>query len=121
MADIKTRDAVKGTIKTIDKAAVASERMKAAYAKTKEKAEEGNTWMLSLVFNGLNVSWSIPNDPGRLLPGNSSGFAGFFDRLSNGHKIKVKIVVSFVHKLTTLQQYNVTFLLYRGHSSYETM
>ena len=27
MADIKTRDAVKGTIKTIDKAAVASERM----------------------------------------------------------------------------------------------
>ena len=41
MADIKTRDAVKGTIKTIDKAAVASERMKSAYAKTKEKAEEG--------------------------------------------------------------------------------
>lgn len=31
MADIKTRDAVKGTIKTIDKAAVASERMKTAY------------------------------------------------------------------------------------------
>ena len=28
MADIKTRDAVKGTIKTIDKAAIASERMK---------------------------------------------------------------------------------------------
>lgn len=26
MADIKTRDAVKGTIKTIDKAAIASER-----------------------------------------------------------------------------------------------
>lgn len=41
MADIKTRDAVKGTIKTIDKAAVASERMKAAYAKTKDKAEQG--------------------------------------------------------------------------------
>lgn len=39
MADIKTRDAVKGTIKTIDKAAVASERMKSAYAKTKDKAE----------------------------------------------------------------------------------
>ena len=31
MADIKTRDAVKGTIKTIDKAAIASERMKSAY------------------------------------------------------------------------------------------
>lgn len=41
MADIKTRDAVKGTIKTIDKAAIASERMKSAYAKTKEKAEQG--------------------------------------------------------------------------------
>lgn len=41
MVNIKTRDAVKGTIKTIDKAAVASERMKAAYAKTKDKAEQG--------------------------------------------------------------------------------
>ena len=41
MADIKNRDAVKGTIKTIDKAAVASERMKSAYAKTKDKAEQG--------------------------------------------------------------------------------
>ena len=35
MANIKTRDAVKGTIKTIDKAAIAGERMKSAYAKTK--------------------------------------------------------------------------------------
>lgn len=41
MADIKTRDAVKGTIKTLDKAAVAGERMKSAYAKTKDKAEQG--------------------------------------------------------------------------------
>lgn len=41
MADIKTRDAVRGTIKTIDKAAIASERMKTAYAKTKDKAEQG--------------------------------------------------------------------------------
>ena len=41
MADIKSRDAVKGTIQTIDKAAVASERMKSAYAKTKDKAEQG--------------------------------------------------------------------------------
>ena len=40
MAKIKTRDAVKGTIKTIDKAAVASERMKSAYTKTKDKAEQ---------------------------------------------------------------------------------
>ena len=41
MADIKTRDAVRGTIKTIDKAAVASERMKSAYSKIKSKAEQG--------------------------------------------------------------------------------
>lgn len=43
MADrkIKTRDAVKGTVKTIDKAATATERMKSAYAKTKDKAEHG--------------------------------------------------------------------------------
>ena len=41
MSKIKTKEAVKGTIKTIDKAAVASERMKAVYAKTKDKAESG--------------------------------------------------------------------------------
>ena len=41
MADRKTRDAVKGTIKTIDKAAITTERMKSAYAKTKDKAEQG--------------------------------------------------------------------------------
>ena len=41
MADIKTRDAVKGTIKTIDKAAIASERMKSAYVGIKEKVEQG--------------------------------------------------------------------------------
>lgn len=39
MADIKTRDVVKGTIKTIDKSAVATERMKSAFIQTKEKAE----------------------------------------------------------------------------------
>ena len=41
MADIKTRDVVKGTIKTLDKAAIAGERMKSAYAKTKDKAGQG--------------------------------------------------------------------------------
>lgn len=39
MADIKTRDLVKGTIKTIDKAAVAADRMRVAFVQTKEKAE----------------------------------------------------------------------------------
>jgi len=39
MSKIKTKDMVKGTIKTIDKAAIAGERMKSAYIATKEKAE----------------------------------------------------------------------------------
>lgn len=41
MADIKTRDVVKGTIKKIDKAAIAADRMRSAYVQTKEKAEHG--------------------------------------------------------------------------------
>lgn len=39
LADIKTKDAVKGTIKTINKAAIAGQRMKQVYVQTKEKAE----------------------------------------------------------------------------------
>ena len=39
MADIKTRDTVKGTIKTLDKAAVAGQKMKQAYIATKDKAK----------------------------------------------------------------------------------
>lgn len=38
MPEIKTRDAVKGTIKTLDKAAVAGERMKEAYIRTRDNA-----------------------------------------------------------------------------------
>lgn len=41
MPDIKTRDAVNGTVKVIDKSAVAAERMKDAYVRTKDKAEHG--------------------------------------------------------------------------------
>lgn len=37
---IKTRNVVKGTIKSIDKSAVAAERMKEVFVKTKEKAEQ---------------------------------------------------------------------------------
>ena len=39
MADIKTREKVKGTIKTLDKAAIAGQKMKQAYIATKDKAE----------------------------------------------------------------------------------
>ena len=41
MPDIKTRDTVKKTVKVIDKSAVAAERMKDAYVRTKDKAEHG--------------------------------------------------------------------------------
>lgn len=39
MPDIKTRDTFKGTIKTLDRAKVASARMKSAYVQTKDSAE----------------------------------------------------------------------------------
>ena len=39
MADIKTRETVKGTKKTLDKAAIAGQKMKQAYIATKDKAE----------------------------------------------------------------------------------
>ena len=40
MADIKTRDVVKGTIKTVDSAAIAERRMKQSYLLTKDKAKQ---------------------------------------------------------------------------------
>ena len=43
MAEIKTRDAVKGTIKALDKSAVAAERMKGAFIRTKEKAQRNTS------------------------------------------------------------------------------
>jgi hypothetical protein len=39
VADIKIRDTVKGTIKALDKAAIAGQKMKQAYIATKDKAE----------------------------------------------------------------------------------
>lgn len=39
MAKIKTKDAVKGTIKQLDKTAMVSDRMRTAYISTKDKAE----------------------------------------------------------------------------------
>ena len=44
MPDIKTRDVVKGTVKVIDKSAVAAERMKDAYVRTKDKAEHAKIY-----------------------------------------------------------------------------
>ena len=39
MADIKTREVVTGTIKTLDKSAIQAERFKNAYAKTRSRVE----------------------------------------------------------------------------------
>jgi len=41
MPEIKTREIAKGTVKAIDKSAVAAQRMKSAYIRTKGKAEHG--------------------------------------------------------------------------------
>ena len=41
MSKIKTREIAKGTVKSIDKSAVAAERMKDAFVRTKDKAERG--------------------------------------------------------------------------------
>ena len=43
MADLKTRRTVKGTVKTIDRAAVAAERLKSAAVRTKDAAERSAT------------------------------------------------------------------------------
>lgn len=40
MANIKTKDVIKGTIKTLDRAAIATDRVKHAYVATKDKAEK---------------------------------------------------------------------------------
>lgn len=41
MPEIKTREVAKGGVKALDKSAVAAERMKSAYIRTKDKAEHG--------------------------------------------------------------------------------
>lgn len=40
MADIKTRDVIRGTIKTVDRAAIAERRMKQSCLLTKDKAKQ---------------------------------------------------------------------------------
>lgn len=103
MADIKTRDAVKGTIKTIDKAAIASERMKSAYAKTKDKAEQGyyaeESSATEYASNKMSYAADCIKDEG-IHQFNKQGQKGV---------------------QTTLYLHNVSIIFYRGVSSYETM
>ena len=57
MADIKTRDMVKGSIKTIDKSAVAAQRMKYAFIQTKEKAEHAIHTQEAVRKNMRQTEW----------------------------------------------------------------
>ena len=56
MADIKTKDTRKGTIKAIDKASVATQRMKQTYIASKEKEERTRIvlasvqWFFSILY-----------------------------------------------------------------------
>lgn len=62
MANIKTKDTKKGTIKTIDKASIATQKIKQSYVATKEKAEnvaktDGNSpeeYASNRVENGIH-------------------------------------------------------------------
>lgn len=58
MADIKTKDVLKGSVKTIDKAAVASQRMKRAYIATKEKRNIPPTLLQSSTEDRLRTELS---------------------------------------------------------------
>lgn len=59
MADLKTRRAVKGTVKTIDRAAVAAERLKSAAVRTKDAAERSAVLLRRLLRRSTALSsWS---------------------------------------------------------------
>ena len=69
MADLKTRKAVKGTVKTIDRAAVAAERLKSAAVRTKNAAERSGDFFAGVrrseagahgAKHSLRVGLSIP-------------------------------------------------------------
>lgn len=56
MADIKTKDNAKGTIRTIDKAAVATQRMKQAYVEYQHLSYDGSILgMTSFTEMGVQV------------------------------------------------------------------
>ena len=57
MADIKTRDVVKGTIKKIDKAAIAADRMRSAYVQAKERQNTQRTRMSIMPRSTPPTEW----------------------------------------------------------------
>ena len=83
--------------------------------------EQLQTWLLSLIFNRLKMSWVIIYNTSKLLSGQTFCCPCFLDCLSYRCKIEVKIIVSCVHKLTTLYLQNATVIFYRNVSSYRTV
>ena len=61
------------------------------------------------------------NKDHKLLSGHTFCCPCFLDCLSYRCKIEVKIIVSCVHKLTTLYLQNATIIFYRNVSSYRTI
>lgn len=61
------------------------------------------------------------NNAEKLLSGHTFCCPCFLDCLSYRCKIEVKIIVSCVHKLTTLYLQNATIIFYRNVSSYRTI
>lgn len=58
MADIKTRDRLRGTIKTIDKAYVAGQHMKRAYISTRIKPNTAHILTKTRLMNMLRTDLS---------------------------------------------------------------
>ena len=83
--------------------------------------EQLQTWLLSFIFNRLKMSWVIIYNTSKLLSGHTFCCPCFLDCLSYRCKIEVKIIVSCVHKLTTLYLQNATIIFYRNVSSYRTV
>ncbi len=56
-----------------------------------------DTWILSLVFDRLDMSGSIADYSRKLFPCHSFDFTDFLDSLSYRSKIEVKMIVPFIH------------------------
>jgi len=50
MPEIKTREIAKGTVKAIDKSAVAAERIKSAYIRTKDKKRNSGIYCVAFLL-----------------------------------------------------------------------
>ena len=63
--------------------------------------EQLQTWLCPHFQSPVNA-WVVVNDTGKLLSRHTLCCSGFFDSQTDWRKIEVKIIISFVHKLTTL-------------------